>query len=73
MASITAPSHLYEGTKITPSCNAHAVNNYHITSQQDVEQVYFSPTGYNEAFEEILGINVFSQLNSRLVACNSSG
>ncbi len=59
MASITAPSHPYEGTKITPSCDARAINNYHITSQQDLEQVYFSLTVYNEAFEEILDMKSF--------------
>jgi hypothetical protein len=50
-ALLTAPSHPYEGTKIQPSLDAHAVNDYHINSKMDVKQVCFSPTAYNEAFE----------------------
>jgi hypothetical protein len=54
VALITAPSHLYEGMKIRPSWDARAVSDYHINSKHDVKQVYFSPTAYNKAFEEIL-------------------
>jgi hypothetical protein len=58
-ALITAPSHPYEGTKIRPSQDASAVNNYHINSNQDIKQGYFSPTVYNQAFEEILDMKHF--------------
>ncbi len=73
MALITAPSHPYEGTKIRPSWDARAVNDYDINSKHDVKQAYFSPTAYNEAFEEILDMKRFFH-NSTLVRflCNSS-
>jgi hypothetical protein len=35
---------------IKPSCDASAVKDYHISSQNDVEQVFFTPSAYNEAF-----------------------
>ncbi len=58
-ALIAATSHPYEGTKIRPSWDARAVNNYNINSKQDVEQVYFYPITYYEAFEEILDMKCF--------------
>ncbi len=59
VALIIAPSHPYEGTKIRPSPDARAVNDHHINSKQDVKHMYFSPTTYNEAFEEILNMKRF--------------
>jgi hypothetical protein len=58
-ALITASSNPHEGTKIRPSWDARAVSNYHINFKHDVKQVYFSPTVYNEAFEEIQDMTGF--------------
>jgi hypothetical protein len=58
-ALLTASSHPHEGTKIQPSRDARAVKDYHINSKLDVEQVYFSPTAYNDPFEEILDMKRF--------------